>query len=195
LAKRKSFEGDILNAIYDHDLTNTREIAEFVGSSMSTAYRWLADFRDKEQVKAEKTDGSWDYEPLDESFEDVELTYKITYDTKREGAKDLELELTVEARVRTGLSDDEVLQEITSRPDVQNKGFQKLLSAGLINTTVKDGVTYRNNNVEHLANSNVFDHTEGKRTGIERLGKTNRTKKSHNVEGQFRGGNGKFKKL
>ena len=130
MAKRKSFEGDILNAIYDHDLTNTRDIAEFVGSSMSTAYRWLADFRDREIIKSEKTEGSWDYEPLDESFEDVQLTFKMNYNSKKRS--DIETEITIEGRVQTGLTDGEIMEKLAT--ENKDKIFAGLLSLG---TTTK----------------------------------------------------------
>ena len=184
MAKRKSFEKDILNSIYDHDLSNTREIAEFVGSSMSSAYRWLKDFREKDIVKAEKEGGSWKYEPVDESFEDIELTYKMQGQSKGE-VLDLDLELTVEARVRTGLTNDEILKAVAERQTVKDKIFSGLLKIGDKTKVVKDGKTYKNNNMEHLATDKVFTDSGIGITGVERGVKHNRKKDSVTVEGKM----------
>ena len=185
MAKRKSFEKDILNSIYDHDLSNTREIADFVGSSISTAYKWLKDFRDKDIVKGEKEDGSWNYEPVDESFEDIELTYKMQGQSKGE-ILDLDLELTVEARVRTGLTNDEILKTVAEKQTVKDKIFSGLLKIGDKNKGKrKDGSTYTSNNMEHLANDKVFTDSGIGITGVERGIKHNRKKDSVTVEGKM----------
>ena len=185
MAKRKSFEDDIFKSIYDHDLSNTREIADFVGSSMSTAYKWLKDFRDKGMVKAEKDSGSWDYEPVDESFEDIELTYKMQGQSKGE-ILDLDLELTVEARVRTGLTNDEILKAVAERQTVKDKIFSGLVGIGdKIKSKRKDGSTYTSNNMEHLANDKIFTDSGIGITGVERGIKHNRKKDSVTVEGKM----------
>tara|TARA_B100000029_G_C17231912_1_gene835684 strand:+ start:87 stop:713 length:627 start_codon:yes stop_codon:yes gene_type:complete len=200
LAKRKSFEEDTLNAIYDHDLSNAKEIAEFTGASVRTTQKWLKRFRDNDQVKSERGDsGGFDYEPLDESFEDVEITYKMTYENTKKG--NLEIEITTQGRVETGLSDDEVLKIMAERSQVDVlKGLAKIGS----NATRKvDGKIKKWNNTEHLATDQIWDKNlaelvEDKSrniTGIERKGKHNRSKKSVDVEGQFRGNSGNFFKI
>ncbi len=197
MAKRKSFEEDTLNAVYDHNLTSSKEIADFTGASIRTTQKWLKKFRDNDQIKSERSDsGGFDYEPLDESFEDVEITYKMLYENTNKG--NLEIEITTQGRVETGLSDDEVLKIMAERS--QEQVLRGLAKVGSNTTRKVDGKIKKWNNTEHLAtdqiwNKDLAELVEDKSrniTGIERKGKHNRSKKSVDVEGQFRGKTGNF---